>query len=261
MRKIRLIGALCLCLLSFPAAGGFGLAQAMDGRELAQKVHDRYMGDNFSARAKMILIEEGGAKRIRDMTMMMLEENGVRKNLIRFTSPSDIAGTGFLSLENEDGSTDQFLYLPALDRTRRIVTSQRGRSFVNSDFTYEDMTRRPVDDSEHEIVREKQVSGWDCWILETRPLPEANSKYSLIRSVVPKSIHLSIKSEYFNKDGEHIKTYLVKQLEKIQSIWTPLEYIMLQHHDEHRTVMRIEEIEYNTNIGGKYFTTRYLENW
>lgn len=261
MRRICLIGVLCLCLLSFQAVGGFGLAQGMNGRELAKKVHDRYLGDNFSAQAKMILIEEGGDKRIRDMTMMMLDEDRIRKNLIRFTSPSDIAGTGFLSIENEDGSTDQFLYLPALDRTRRIVTSQRGRSFVNSDFTYEDMTRRPVDDSEHDIVGKTQVSGRECWVLETRPLPEANSKYSLIRSVVPKNMHLSIKSEYFNKNGEHIKTYLVRELKKIQSIWTTMEYVMIQQQVEHRTVMRIEEIEYNTNIGEEYFTTRYLENW
>ena len=261
MRKICFLAVSCLCLLSFQTVGGLGLAQAMNGRELAKKIHDRYMGDNFSAQAKMVLIDEDGDKRIRDMTMMMLEESGIRKNLIRFTSPSDIAGTGFLTLENEDGSTDQFLYLPALDRTRRIVTSQRGRSFVNSDFTYEDMTRRPVDDSQHEIVGQKKVSGRECWILETRPLPKASSEYSLIRSVIPKDLHLAIKSEYFNKDDEQIKTYLVKQLKKIQAIWTPLEYVMIQHRDEHRTVIRIEDITYNTDIGKDAFTRRYLENW
>lgn len=235
---------------------------APGGRELAEKIHDRYAGDNSAAEAVMILKDEDGDKRVRDMTMLTLEQkNGLRRNFIRFTSPPDIAGTGFLSIEKGGGETEQFLYLPALGRTRRIVTSQKGRSFVNSDFTYEDMQRRPVDDSKHEITGEDKVGGLDCWILETRPLPKAESEYDLIRSWIPKVIYLPVLMELYDKSEKHIKTYKVTKLKQIEDIWTPLEYVMKDLVDEHKTIIRIKRIHYNTDITEDYFTKRYLESW
>lgn len=232
------------------------------GRELAEKIHDRYAGDNSAGEAVMILKDEDGDKRVRDMTMLTLEQdNGLRRNFTRFTSPPDIAGTGFLSIEQGGGETEQFLYLPALGRTRRIVTSQKGRSFVNSDFTYEDMQRRPVDDSKHEITREEKIGGLDCWILETRPLPKAESEYGLIRSWIPKDIYLPVLMELYDKSEKHIKTYTVTKLKQIEDIWTPLEYVMKDLVDEHKTVIRIKRIDYNTDITEDYFTKRYLESW
>jgi hypothetical protein len=192
---------------------------------------------------------------------MAMEEEGLRTNFIRFTSPADIAGTGFLSIEKRGGETTQFLYLPALDRTRRIVSSQQGRSFVNSDFTYEDMQRRPVDDSEHKIVGEETLGGLDCWILESRPLPKAESEYALIRSWIPKKMLLPIQTKYYNQDQEHFKTYTVMRLKKIEDIWTPLEYRMKDLQDNHKTVIRIDQIDYNTDINEDTFTTRNLESW
>ncbi|MCF8104164.1 MAG: outer membrane lipoprotein-sorting protein [Desulfohalobiaceae bacterium] len=243
------------------------LASAQDetglsGRELARRVHDRYVGDNFASEAVMILAAEGGDKRIRDMTWLSLEqESGLRRNFIRFTSPPDIAGTGFLSVEKGAGRTEQFLYLPALNRTRRIVTSQKGRSFVNSDFTYEDMQRRPVDDSEHTLAGLENVKGLECRVLETRPLPKAESEYTLIRSWIPKDIFLPVKMEIFNDAQVHIKSYQVDRLEKVEDIWTPLQYSMKDLRDGHETIIRIERIAYNTDINASYFTKRYLESW
>ncbi|MBW2742169.1 MAG: outer membrane lipoprotein-sorting protein, partial [Deltaproteobacteria bacterium] len=121
----------------------------MSGKELAQKVYDRENGDDSTAHMIMKLINKRGHERIRDFTSYSKDYSPLIKQLIRFTSPADIEGTGFLSIEKSEGETDQFLYLPSLRRTRRIVSSQKSNRFVNSDFTYEDMERRPVEDSEH----------------------------------------------------------------------------------------------------------------
>ena len=237
-------------------------AKEPTGRELAQKVYDFDIGDNSIARMSMELKSAGGSSRMRKLINMTMDDADIRKTMIRFLEPADIAGTGFLSIEQEDGSTEQFLYLPALDRTRRIVADQKGRSFVNSDFTYEDMQRRPVQDFEQEIVGQEEVQGYDCWILEQKPLREANSQYALIKSWVPKDIALPIQAHFFSSPNTHSKTYKVPELKKIQGFWTPMQMVMISHEDGHQTILRTEEIEYNSpQVQESYFSTRYLENW
>lgn len=237
-------------------------AEEPTGRELAQKVYDYDIGDNSIARMSMVLEDDSGRKRERRLINMTMEKGDLRKTMIRFLEPADIEDTGFLSIEQEDGSTEQFLYLPALDRTRRIVADQKGRSFVNSDFTYEDMQRRPVQNYEHKITGQEEVQGHDCWILEERPLPEANSEYAVIKNWVPQDIPIPVQAHFFSEQDEHIKTYKVPELEEIQGIWTPMQMVMRDHTDEHQTILRTEEIQYNSSqVQESYFSTRYLENW
>lgn len=235
---------------------------APSGRKLAQKVHDYHIGDNSVSRVSMQLVDKSGRKRERSLMTMTMEKDDLRRSLIRFLEPADIEGTGFLSIEQEDGSTEQFLYLPALDRTRRIVSAHKDRSFVNTDFTYEDMERRPVEDSEHQVVGQETINDMECWILETRPLPEAESQYSLLRIWVPQEIALPIKTHFFDQNGQHIKTYEVQNLQEVQGIWTPMQEVMLDHQDEHKTLLTTEKIEYNSSeVQESFFSTRYLENW
>ncbi|MBW1717847.1 MAG: outer membrane lipoprotein-sorting protein [Deltaproteobacteria bacterium] len=144
---------------------------SLSGKALAQRVYDRENGDDSLARATMELISKGGRKRVRQFTIYTKDDGPLQKTLIRFHSPADIEGTGFLSIEKEGGNTEQFLYLPALRRTRRVVSSQKARRFVNTDFTYEDMERRPVEDSDHQFGKApesaKRYRGgkafWNIW--------------------------------------------------------------------------------------------------
>jgi hypothetical protein len=231
------------------------------GRDLAQLVHDRYVGDDTVSRQIMELIPTRGQKRTRELTISGVDRGAVRKTLIRFTSPADINGTGFLSIENEHGGTDQFLYLPALNRTRRIVAGQKGRSFVNTDFTYEDMERRPVDDSEHAVIGEESLGGVDCWILESRPKPGTDSQYSMVRTWVAQNMHLPLRVDFFAGGEEPVKRYSVLQLESIQDIWTETKVAMKDLQSGHQTVLETTEIRYNTGIPDSAFTQQALETW
>jgi hypothetical protein len=237
-------------------------AEAPTGQELAQKVYDYDLGNNAIARMSMELKDADGSSRMRKLVNMTSDEGDIRKSMIRFLEPADIAGTGFLSIEQENGDTRQFLYLPALDRTRRIVSSQKGRSFVNSDFTYEDMQRRPVHDFEHEIVGQDTTQGHECWVLEQSPLSDTESQYALIKSWIPKNIALPIQVYFYTSPNTHSKTYKVPELEEIQGIWTPMQMIMTSHEDGHQTILRTREIKYNSpQVQDSYFSTRYLEGW
>jgi hypothetical protein len=231
------------------------------GQELARQVHDRYVGEDSVSRQTMELASATGQKRVRELNISVLDKGGARSTLLRFVSPADIQGTGFLAIEDGQGKTEQFLYLPALNRTRRIVAGQKSRSFVNTDFTFEDMERRPVDDSEHVILGEESLNNVRCWIMESRPKTGTDSQYTSVRSWVAQDMLLPLRADFFAGGETPIKRYAVLQLENIQDIWTETKVIMEDLLSGHKTTLETTTIQYNTGISDSIFTQQALERW
>lgn len=253
---------LASAILSWSFIGPSLTAQAQpSGRELAQLVHDRYVGEDSVSRQTMELVPAKGQKRVRQLNISVLDTKGARSTLLRFTSPADIQGTGFLAIEDGRGETAQFLYLPALNRTRRIVAGQKSRSFVNTDFTFEDMERRPVDDSEHVIVGEELLNNVQCWVMESRPKAGTDSQYTSVRTWVARDMLLPLRADFFAGDQEPAKRYAVLRLENIQNIWTETKVVMEDLRSGHQTTLETTEIRYNTGLSESIFTQQALERW
>src|SRR4030043_896397 len=233
-------------------------AHALTGTDVAQKVFDRDHGKDSYAKTEMTLIDKKGNTRVREMISQRKKFGELEKSLIRFTSPADIEGTGFLSWENKDRDDDQFLYLPALRRVRRIVTSQKDMGFVNTDFTYEDLQRRKVENDQHRLLGEGKIKDWQCWILESIPKKESDSQYGKFVSWVVKEIYVPIKVEFYDKKGQMAKRYVVEKLQKIDGIWTEMELVMHDLKNNHETKLKVKETRYNKGISGQVFTTKYL---
>ncbi|MFO7761612.1 MAG: outer membrane lipoprotein-sorting protein [Thermodesulfobacteriota bacterium] len=255
-KPVIFLAAVLFCLSAFPAA-----AEEITGKILAQKIFDRDRGRNSAATAQMVLISKSGSKRVRTFTNKRFMEDGLERQLIRFTSPADIEGTGFLTIEKEGWKTEQFLYLPALRRTRRIVTSQQSQRFVNSDFTYEDMKRHPVDNYTYEITGSRKVGNLECYALEARPKKNTDSQYGLTRSLVSKKCLVPVVVEYFDQKCSHFKTYKTLQLEKVQGIWTEMTVSMEDFEREHKTFIKVEQIDYNTDIDKDLVSRKSLADY
>ncbi|TVQ98189.1 MAG: outer membrane lipoprotein-sorting protein [Desulfovibrionales bacterium] len=250
-----------LFFFSLLAPDKFVFAQELSPKQIAQRVYDRDVGQDSQSRMTMELISARGQHRIRELTVLVRDDGPIRKTFMRFTAPADINGTGFLSIEDGQGGTEQFLYLPALNRTRRIATAQKNRSFVNTDFTFEDMERRPVDDAEHAITGTESLGGVDAWILESHPKPTSNSQYGKVRIWVAQDIFVPLKIDFFDKQEQHIKQYRVLQLERIQEIWTETKVVMEDLGTGHRTILEIHSIHYNSGLPESLFTRQNLEAW
>ena len=121
---------------------------ALDAREIAQKVHDRDEGDNYTANMKMILIDKNNITRVRDLKTYTKNKGEDKLKLMFFLTPADVRNTAFLTHDFEDSSKDddQWLYLPEVQKVKRIASSDKSASFMGSDFTYSDMTSRNVQD-------------------------------------------------------------------------------------------------------------------
>ena len=148
------------------------------GEQLARKVYDRPNGGDATSVVSMALQDKGRSPRVRKMLVYRLDKRGGDvASLIRFLEPADIEGTGLLTIDEAGGDSNQWVYLPALDRVRRIDSGRKGGRFVNSDYFYEDLRDRKVDQDEHRIIGQETVNGVSCQILESVPSERGNSVY------------------------------------------------------------------------------------
>ncbi|HIE07665.1 MAG TPA: outer membrane lipoprotein-sorting protein [Desulfarculaceae bacterium] len=261
MKNIVGITIFGYCIILMIISPGFGWAAELSAHEIAQHVYDRNLGDDVTTIATMELISKNGHIRSRKFTIQSKDYGPVIKQLIRFTSPADIAGTGFLAQENDNGGTEQFLYLPALGRTRRIVSTQKGRSFVNTEFSYEDMQRRPVDEWRHELSGSAELNGINCYIITSTTKEDTETAYSRVKSWVAKEFFMPMRVEFSNRKGEKTKVYRVLKLKDIQGIMTATEVIMENLIKNRKTIIKNSSVVYNRNLNDNIFSKRFLEEW
>ena len=159
-------------------------------KSIMEKVDARDDGDRFVSDMDMILIDRRGKKRHRKIRSFGMDQGKDRLSLMFFVSPGDVKGTGFLSFDyrESDKDDDQWPYLPALKKTKRIVASDKSGSFMGSDFSYSDLTKIKIDDyrfSFYEKYREVEIHGEKCWAITSLPKsPEVVEETGYVESVL-----------------------------------------------------------------------------
>ena len=257
MRTGYSISWLLLLLLCIASSAG---AAQLSPDEVARQVYHRDVGHDMQMVGSMELVSSRGHKRQREYMSLRLDSANERKVMIRFIAPADIAGTSFLVVEKTaTDATEQHLYLPALKRTRRIVTSQQGRSFVNSDFTYEDMQRQPLKNWHYQLDVATKYMGRQCYVLVSEPQPSTDSQYSRIVSLVDVTTFMPLKIDFYDHKKRHSKTYRVKKLAMVDGIATEMEVTMEDLLSAHTTNLQTKQLRYNSNLPASLFTVRQLE--
>ncbi len=255
---IILVSFVIFTLLIGPRSLISGEPQDISAKAVAEKVFNRDIGRDSKALMRMILRDKNGKERIRKFEALALDDGSTRYSIIRFLSPKDIRGTTFLNISHDNGENEQYLYLPALRRTRRIVGSVKKRRFVNSDFTYEDLERRDPRKDTHRIIGEDDLLGHECWVLESIPKKDAQSQYSKIVQWITKDGFVPVKIDLYDKKGRLSKRFTVKRLEKIDGIWTVDDAIMRDLKKKRETEIVLDEIHYNIGLSKTMFSRNAL---
>jgi hypothetical protein len=253
-RRALCAGLACLGLgIAWPA-------RADDALALAQRVHERPSGRDLSTLSRMELTQRGRAPRVRELATYRQDRGGGEiANLLRFLLPEDIAGTGLLSLEKADGSTDQWLYLPDLDRVRRIAGDRKGGRFVGSDLFFEDLQERKPALDTHRIVGREAVAGVSCQVLESIPRDAASSVYARRLSWVDPETAMVLRVDYFTRAGDSpAKRWEVAQRQRIQDIGTVTDSRMTDLASGHETRMIVSKAVYDRRLPARLFNTRGL---
>ncbi|HKM06883.1 MAG TPA: outer membrane lipoprotein-sorting protein, partial [Sphaerochaeta sp.] len=198
----------------------------------------------------------GGQERERRLQTLSMTENGLTSSITVFLSPSSVKNTRFLSVENNQGKTEQWIYLPALKRVKRIAANEEGGSFMGSDFSYSDMasTTYEADEATHTLLDETETT----YIV--RSVPFDKTSYGKTETTVDKKTYLPLQVDFYAKDGTTLEKQLVtKQIDQLNGRWVPKIITMTTIASGHSTRLEIVQAQYDIAMNSNYFTTRFLE--
>jgi hypothetical protein len=217
--------------------------------------------------ATMTIIDSKGRQRVRKLAQISkLYDNGqTEKKLIRFLSPADVKGTGFLIFDYREKDDAKWLYMPALGKTRRIVSSENAKSFMGSEFSYADMTPPAVEDFTYNILCEEEINGILCWKIEITPKADDiadENGFSKKISYIGKQDYVIRKAEYFDLDEELHKeftVYEIKELDTQNHKYRLTHMVMENKQNGRQSIMKVEKIQFTPKVKDEYFFIRYLE--
>jgi outer membrane lipoprotein-sorting protein len=231
------------------------------GHEIAERADrlTRGYGD-LTARLTMVLRDRKGRERRREMRIQVLETEGDREwTLLVFDNPRDLRGTALLTHGNPSGDDDQWLYLPALKRVKRIVSSGGSGSFMGSEFSYEDIRSQAIDRHRYRLAGEELLEGNDCWIVERVPR-DLESTYSRQLIWIDRSEHRVRRLDYYDRSEQLLKTLLLKGFRRhLDRFWRPDEMEMVNHQTGRSTRILWHEYEFGVGLDQRDFDRASLE--
>ncbi len=266
----KYLGGAMIAALALSAATAMALdPKEKDPKKIFAAMEDRDLGDKGIARVSMTLVDSSGRKRQRQLMSWRLKFNGGTKQLMIFESPADVRNTGLLSVDYDDAKKDddQWLYLPALHRATRISGSDRSGSFLGTDLSYADLTKRDVNSYNHKLIKESvKVDGEDCWLIESRPKTDkekSETGYLKTQFWISKSKLFPMQIKAWVEKGQKLKYLKFTDIKKHDGVWlahTTTVRTMKNDKVESTTIMKFTSVKFNDpSVNDSMFSQRRME--
>jgi hypothetical protein len=258
----------CCILFMFPAST---LSAEYSAEEIMRRVDEREAGDSSVSDITLVLIDRRERQRIRNLKLYSKNYGEDTKTLSLFESPADIRGTAYLNFDWNDSlrDDDSWLYLPALQRVKRLASSDTSDSFLGSDFTYADINGFEIDWYDYSFVNESEmIGGEDCWVIEMiaksefKDRAEEATGYSKMQSWVSKEKFIQLRGQFWELRGNRIKFFTASEVELVEDIWTVkrLQAITTRNdRQEHASILQIKSIDYNVDVADELLTTQAMQ--
>ena len=232
--------------------------------DIAKKVHDLPSGKTSSSIIDITLIDKNGKNRNRQLMAYTLKDGEVDKTVLVFKTPRDVAGISYLSYDypdKKDGSSvdsDSWIYIPAMKKVRRVSGSSKDDDFQGTDFTYDDMGDRNLDEDTHKFLRKEKCGGFDCYVVESVP-KDKREIYSKKISWIRKDCFMAVKVEFYDKLGKLHRVLNVQDIKQVQGFWTRGKMEMQNVQTKHKTIITFSDMKYNLKIGSDMFNVAKME--
>jgi hypothetical protein len=243
----RLIGALVLC----------SALHAQDARQIVEESQRRGRSNSQRYEGVLEVSGAGGKTSSKSWQSQRLGSYGNSKALIRFTAPAEVKGVALLIVNHPDRASDQWMWTPAIARDRRIALQDRSTRFFGTDFSFEDLEERDVDQFDYRLTGEESIDGQPCWRIEARPRQTKTSQYTLSRVWIHKDHYVPLQYENFVKD-QLARRMKGRDVENVQGIWTARTLEMTDLRRKSRTTLRMLKLEYNVPLKEEEFTVQAL---
>ena len=231
----------------------------MNGSQIMTEVYNRPKGNSMAAELAMSITNARGSVRERSIQQYQSDERGVEKKLMFFTAPADVKNTSFMTWAYDNGQADeQWIYLPAMRRIRRIASDSKSDSFMGSDFTYDDMTMRHPDADTHRSTGEETIKGKKYMVVESVP-KEARSDYAKTLSWIDPSTYVGIRKDFVDSRGELVRRLTVADAKQIDGFWVITEMTMEDLSKKSSTTIKMRNVSFNNGLGDDFFSERQMQ--
>jgi hypothetical protein len=262
----RSLFALTLTILALNAVSPWAQRAAADAAsptadEIAKRIlrTDAFTWEGAKTRVRMVLFSPDGKRLERSVEVLARRAKGLLQSRVRILAPEDLAGTAFLSLEQQGGASEQYIYLSGLKRTRRVVGREREGSFIGSDFTYADLQRVDPKYARNRRLPDEKLGDAETYVVESAIAPEAGTAYSKVTTWVRKSDYVALRTRFADKQGKTVKTLYARKVREIEGKPVVVEARM-QSENGHATELYIDAMERRDDLPDTLFTPNALEH-
>lgn len=243
------------------------LSADLSADEIAKKAYLTSKVADSTTDSTFRLINASGQERVRQTggSTKLIPGTTDNMRLVTFLTPTDVQGTKTLLIEHTGKDDDMWIYLPALKKVRRLVSSNKKDSFVGTDFSYGDVIGHRPEDWNHKLLKEEKIDNQDCYVLESTPkTPEIqdSSGYSKQVGWIAKDSFVAIRGEAYDQSGQLLKKFSARKVEKVDPIhgkWQPMELEAENVQSNHKTIIEFKNFKTNLGVKDELFTSRYLE--
>jgi hypothetical protein len=238
------------------------MLNGQDAREIAERASNSIDMEAMEMVATLSIQDNKGNERVRQIATATKKFDDATKTMMKFLSPAEVKGTTMLVYDYKDREDDMWIYLPALRKTRRIVSSEKAKSFMGSEFSNADMSKPNMEDFSYRLLGSETINGKDCWIVESKCLNEdIEDENGFSRKVVyvEKSTYLPQKMEYFDLDDELYKVMTVSDYRK-QSNGSYFAYNMTMENIQtnRKSVMKVDKFQLGSSMSESSFSASNL---
>ena len=249
---------LILLSLSFSVQGA---TPEQRGLEIATEAERRDSGFHDStASMKMLLRNKQGQESTRDIRVRTLEQvDDGDKSLTIFDQPADVKGTAFLSFTHKTGPDDQWLYLPALKRVKRISSRNKSGPFMGSEFAYEDISSQELEKYTYKYLRDEMFQGMGCFVIERDPVDE-HSGYTRQEVWIDKAEYRPQQIIYYDRKNAKLKTLVFSDYRQyLDRYWRAHVMEMENHQTGKSTRLTWSDYQFQTGLTERDFNRNNLD--
>lgn len=239
------------------------IAAEQSAEDIAARALDNNLLSTNNARAELeLLVEKRGkvVRRRKILSKVRRDEEEIR-SLVEFEAPADVSGTKFLSVQPRGEPAQQFIFLPAFKKVKRVVGAQRNRSFMGTDFSYADLEGREVEQATWKRLPDAEVGPVPVYVVEGRPKDPKKEQYGRSVIYVHKEHFVPMRIDFFEvRDPEALaKQFKVKRLEKRDERWLATDSTMATVKKGTRTRMRLTAVDFDTKLTDAELSRAALE--
>ena len=230
-----------------------------DARTIMEEAQRRAESRSYQYDGQLEAFDGKGKIAEKRWTLERLGSHGQSKTVVRFTAPPEVKGVALLIFNHPNRASDQWMWTPAIERDRRIAMQDRSTRFFGTDFSFEDLEERDVDQFDFSLLGVETVAGVDCWKIQSTPKQSKWSQYSRSIVWVRQDNHAAARVDNFVKD-EVIRRLTYSNIENIQGIWTARQLEMTELRRGSRTRLTLQQVKYNVPMKDDDFTLQAIRH-